>query len=115
MTGPGSSEKRKHPRLEKKVVLHVAPHGEKDTVSKQWTFVTSKNISVGGVLFTYDRPLDGGTLLHFKIHFPKKTIQCSGVVHRASPAALKPLVNIAARLDDLSSLDREFITQHPAF
>lgn len=111
MTPLSSAEKRKHVRLEKKFVLRVAARGEEETVSTQWTLVTSKNISAGGVLFTYDRPLDDGTALHFKIHFPKKTIECSGVVRRTNPTGLEPLVSVAARLDDLSRLDREFIEQ----
>ena len=114
MTPLNSAEKRQHPRLDKKFVLCVAPQGEEQSVSTQWTFVTSKNISAGGVLFTYDRPLADGTALTFSIHFPGKTIQCSGVVRRTSPTALQPLVNVAAKLDGLASLDREFIEQYAA-
>ena len=114
MTPSGSAENRKHPRMNRKVVLRVAPQGEEQTISKQWTLVTSKNISAGGVLFTYDRPLDTGTALQFNIHFPKKTIQCSGTVRRTNPSALEPLVNVAARLENLDRLDREFIEQFPA-
>ena len=112
MTPFGPTEKRKYPRIDKKVVLRVAPQGEKETVSPHWTFVTSKNISVGGVLFTYDRPLDKGAVLSFKIHFPEKTIQCSGVVYRTNPSDIQPLVNIAAKLEGLASLDREFIEKY---
>ncbi len=111
MTPLSPTEKRKDLRLEKKFVLRVAAQGEEETISTQWTLVTSKNISAGGVLFTYDRPLDNGTSLHFKIHFPKKTIECSGIVRRTSPTGLKPLVSVAARLNGLSFLDREFIKQ----
>jgi len=114
MTPQSAAEKRIHPRLEKKIVLRVAPQGQEETVSMSWTFVTSKNISAGGVLFTYDRPLDDGTPLQFKIHFPKKTIECSGVVRRTNPSGIEPLVNVAARLDSLSSIDREFIEQYAA-
>ena len=114
MTSQNAAEKRNHPRLDKKIVLRVAAQGEEETISMSWTFVTSKNISAGGVLFTYDRPLNDGTPLNFKIHFPKKTIECSGVVKRTNPSGLEPLVNVAARLDSLSSLDREFIEQYAA-
>ena len=113
MTPLSPTEKRSSPRLEKKVVLRVAPQGEEETVSMSWTLVTSKNISAGGVLFTYDRPLEDGTVLNFKIHFPNKTIACSGSVKRTNPTGLDPLVSVAAKLDDLSRSDREFIEQYP--
>ena len=112
MTPLSPTEKRKHVRLEKKFVLRVAAQGEEETVSTQWSLVTSKNISAGGVLFTYNRALEDGALLHFKIHFPKKMIECSGVVRRTNPTGLAPLVSVAARLNDLSSPDREFIERY---
>ncbi len=112
MTSAIQTDKREYRRLDKKFVLKVAPEGETHTVSHQWTLVTSKNISAGGVLFTYDRRLREGTLLTFRIHFPKRTIDCAGVVRRSSPSAIQPLVNIAARLDGLSGDDREFIEQY---
>ena len=112
MTPLSPTEKRKHLRLEKKFVLRVATQGEEETVSTQWTLVTSKNISAGGVLFTYNRPLNDGERLQFKIHFPKRTIECSGVVRRTIPTGLEPLVSVAAGLSDLSRVDREFIEQY---
>lgn len=108
------SDKRQFPRLDKKFVLQVAPRGEEEGTASRWTLVTSKNISAGGVLFTYDRTLNTGTPLTFTIHFPEKTIRCAGVVHRTAPAGREPLVNIAARLEGFGSGDREFIERYPA-
>ena len=110
---PPSADKRKDRRLDKKLVLRVAPDGGQSQVSPSWTIVTSKNISAGGVLFTYDKRLNEGTPLTFQIHFPEKTIDCSGVVYRSSPSALEPLVNIAAKLQGLGRGDREFIERYP--
>lgn len=112
MTPIALLEKRKHRRLSQKFILKVAPQGQEAGVSSQWTIVTSKNISAGGVLFTYDRRLAPGTPLTFKIHFPEKTLDCSGVVYRTSPSALQPLVSVAAKLDGLGLSDREFIEQY---
>jgi hypothetical protein len=110
-----ASDKREYPRSERKVVLEVAPKdGGLGSVASHWTLVTSKNISAGGVLFTFDRVLDQGTALDFSIHFPEKTIRCAGIVHRTSPAAHQPLVNVAARLEGFRRGDREFIEQYPA-
>ena len=112
MTPSHKSDKREHRRLDKKFVLRVAPKGERETITPEWTIVTSKNISAGGVLFTYDRQLHAGTPLTFKIHFPEKTIDCAGTVYRTSPSALQPLVHVAAKLEDLGKVEREFIEQY---
>ena len=112
MTRSNQMDKRKHPRLDKTVVLRVAPQGGHAASVSEWTLVTSKNISAGGVLFTYDRSLNEGAALDISIHFPKKTIQCSGVVHRTSPAAHQPLVNVAAKLESLANGDLEFMKQY---
>ena len=112
MTPIQIAEQRKHPRLQKKFVLHVSPEGGDETTTSQWTLVTSKNISAGGVMFTYDRPLEIGTKIFFKIFFPERSIQCSGVVHRTHPSVLEPLVNIAVRLDGFGRGDLEFIERY---
>ena len=114
MTPSNPSDKRKSRRLDKKVVLRVSTEDRPESAAAAWTIVTSKNISTGGVLFTYDRALDQGTPLRFKIHFPEKTIDCAGTVHRTHPAELRPLVRVAARLEDLGRSDREFIESYPA-
>ena len=114
MTPSSNLNKRQYPRLNKKVVLQVAPQGGKESVLSHWTLVTAKNISAGGVLFTYDRTLNTGTPLTFTIHFPEKTIRCEGIVHRTSPAEHQPLVNVAARLEGFHDGDREFIERYPA-
>jgi hypothetical protein len=106
------SDKRQFRRLDKKFVLRVAPKGERETISPDWTIVTSKNISAGGVYFTYDRALNHGTPLSFKIHFPEKTIDCKGTVYRTSPSPFQPLVNVAAKLEGLGHTDRDFIEQY---
>ena len=111
---PSGSEKRKDRRLDKKVVLKVYQKGKPEAIPSEWTLVTSKNISAGGVLFTYDQALDKGTPLNFKIHFPERTIDCAGVVYRTHPGSLEPLVNVAAKLENLNRGDREFIERYLA-
>ena len=107
-------DRRQHLRLDKKVVLKVVPKGEAEVIAQEWTIVTSKNISAGGVMFTYDRKLEEGTPLTFEIHFPERTIDCTGVVYRSNPSSLQPLVNVAAKLENLCRGDREFIERYQA-
>ena len=109
-----SDDRREHRRLDRKVVLKVVPKDGPEKVAEEWTIVTSKNISAGGVMFTYDRKLAQGTPLTFRIHFPERTIDCTGVVYRSNPSSLQPLVNVAAKLENLCRGDREFIERYQA-
>ena len=113
MSAQNGMDKRQHPRMDKTVVLQVATPAAHLSTMTEWTLVTSKNISAGGVLFAYDRSLEEGTPLAISIHFPKKTIHCEGVVHRTSPSSNKPLVNVAARLVGFRNNDRDFIESFP--
>ena len=49
------AEKRKHNRIDKKILLRVSLQ-EKDG-APQWTITTSKNISAGGLLFGFNKKL----------------------------------------------------------
>lgn len=105
-------EKRLHRHIRSKLVLRIS---EKDhsVFTPSWTVVTSRNLSSSAVLFNYDRPLFAGTRLDVYIHFPEKTIRCEAYVVRSRPGLVEPLVQIAAKLTDLSPMDREFIEQYP--
>ena len=107
------AEKRKYQRINKKFVLQVAAEGTSSN-AKDWTLVTSKNMSAGGVLFTYDRPLKEGTSLAFTIHFPDHTVKCKGQVSRTSPGDQKPFISIAASLEGLGQRERDFLEKNAA-
>ena len=111
--GEAPAEKRKYQRISKKFVLEVAAEGA-TADAKDWTLVTSRNLSAGGVLFTYDRPLKEGTPLAFTIHFPDHAINCKGQVYRASPGERKPFVSIAASLEGLGQRERDFLEKNAA-
>ena len=89
---PDVKEKRKHQRINRKFVLKVAAEGD-SPVARDWTLVTTKNMSAGGVMFTYDRTLREGTPLDFTIFFPRpfRKMQRTGEPHSlgGSPAAGK--------------------------
>ena len=102
-------EKRRHQRTDRKFVLRVA---DSNTQSKEWTLVTSKNLSAGGVMFTYDKELKEGTPLDFTIYFPDHAVDCKGQVYRTSSADLQPLVSVAASIEGLPEKDREFLARN---
>ena len=105
------AEKRKHQRINKKFVLQVAAEGKSSDV-RDWTLVTTRNVSAGGVLFTYDRPLKEGTPLAFTIHFPDHAVKCKGQVFRTSPGEQKPFVSVAASLVGLGQRERDFLEKN---
>ena len=107
-----TAEKRKHDRIDKKILLRVSLQ-EKDG-APEWTIVTSKNISASGVLFGYNRRLERGTPLYLRIHLPDHAIDCTATVRRTSPGALEPLTDVAVTLKGLEKNDRELIQKHVA-
>ena len=106
------AEKRKHTRMEKQILLKVATMDSR--LAPQWTVVTSKNISAGGVLFGYNRRLDSGTPLFLKIHVSGRTIDCNGTVRRAEPGLFVPLATLAVSLRGLEKSERMLIETHAA-
>ena len=107
------TEKRKHQRIDRKFVLRVASEGE-SSVAEDGTLVTSRNMSAGGVLFTYDRQLKEGTSLDFTIYFPDHAVHCKGQVHRTVSCEPAPLVSVAASLEGLDQSDLDFIAKNAA-
>ena len=103
-------EKRKHDRIDKKVLLRVSMR-EKDG-APEWTIVTSKNISASGVLFGFNQKLDRGTPLYLRIHFPDHAIDCTATVRRSVPGAQMPLTDVAVSLKGLERSDRDLIESH---
>ena len=108
---PDLKEKRKHQRINRKFVLKVAAEGD-SPVTRDWTLVTTKNMSAGGVMFTYDRTLREGTPLDFTIFFPDHSVKCKGQVNRIVSAEAQPLVNVAASIEGLLEKDLEFLTRN---
>ncbi len=106
-------EKRLHRHIRSKLVLTVSEKDQEVSSAPDWTVVTSRNLSTNAVLFNYKRPLFAGTRLDVRIHFPEKTIRCEAYVVRSRPGSVEPLAQIAAKLTDLSPMDREFIERYP--
>lgn len=100
------TEKRQAPRLGRRFILRAAAFGD---APLRWSFVTIHNLSASGVFFTYDRPAHTGMLLHFKIDFPDRLIECVGRVVRVTGGADKNCRDVAARLEGLDSEGLSYI------
>ena len=60
------SEKRKHPRIKANFIVSYRVLEESDTIDTSQT----KNLSLGGMLVTTNRPFEKGTSLALKIRLP---------------------------------------------
>ena len=106
-------DKRKHERIEKKVLVKVSTQ-ENDGGAPQWTIVTSKNISMGGLLFGFNKKLDRGTPLYLRIHFPDQSIDCTATVRRTIPGTYEPLNDVAVSLKGLEKNEQALIEKYVA-
>ena len=99
------TENRRFPRLYRRFILRAAAFGENPL---RWSFVTIHNLSPSGIFFTYDRPVYVGMMLHFKIDFPDRVIECMGRVVRAGSSRNVPQ-DIAARLEGVDPQEQQYI------
>lgn len=105
---PPHPDKRRTPRIYRRFILRAAAFGEEPL---RWSFVTIHNLSSGGILFTYDRPVYEGMLLHFRIDFPDRVLECIGRVVRVAGAREGLHHDVAARLEGLTADDRRYIEE----
>ena len=101
------TDKRHSPRLNRRFILRAATVGEEPL---RWSFVTIQNLSATGVFFTYDRPVYPAMLMHLKIDFPDRMIQCMGRVVRVGEGpgnGNHPAV--AMRLEGMNPEDQEYV------
>ena len=100
------TEKRRAPRLYRRFILRAANFGEQPL---RWSFVTIHNLSTDGVFFTYDRSVYSGMLMHFKIDFPERVIQCMGRVVRVAGLREGACRDVAARLEGIALEEQQYI------
>ena len=101
-----SQEKRRAPRLHRRFILRAAAFGEEPP---RWSFVTIHNLSSTGILFTYDKPVYQGMLMHFKIDFPDRVITCMGKIVRIGGMREGLYHDVAAHFEGVGFEDQHFI------
>lgn len=99
-------EKRLSKRLQRRFILRAAIFGDKPL---HWSYVTIHNISPSGIFFTFDRPVKVGHLLHFKVDFPDRVLECMGRVRRLVNTASSTMWNVGANFEGISAENREYI------
>ena len=100
-----AEEKRSSPRIHKRFILRTAVFGDKPL---RWSYVTIRNISSSGALFTLDKAVKAGTLLHFKIDFPDRVIECMGRVTRQA-GTQDGFQDVGASFEGITPADRTYI------
>ena len=101
-------EKRVSVRVNRRLVLRAAVFGDQPL---RWSHVTIENFSSSGVFFTFDKQVHVGSLLHFKIDFPDRVIECMGRVRRVLGVPQAAFRGIGASLEGVHPPDKDFIDQ----
>ena len=106
-------DKRAHRRMYRKLIahFHIRPHDNSER--KSWDIVTVRDLSAGGVLFNYDKKLEEGLAVDFKINFPwsEEQIVCGAKVVRVGPSAGYGVFAIAAVFTEISEEDKRGIEE----
>ena len=111
-------EQRKHRRIERSLMSWFR------TVSfvmigrcfSKWDMVTVRNLSAGGMLFSYDDAIAEGTLVNFKIIFPfsAHAIRCIGRIisnRRSRESSYSKISFIATQFEKIKKEDKNLINR----
>ena len=101
-----AEENRSAPRIQKRFILRAALFGE---TPLRWSHVTIHNISASGALFAFDKVVKVGALLHLKIDFPERLVECMGRVRRLTAPSEKRFQNIAVSFEGIRPDDQDYI------
>ena len=106
-------EKRKYRRIDKSFLtrLKIMPSKLNKLKEAFWDLITTRNLSVGGLLFNYYKEVPVGAEVELKIVFPlaDRPIECIGKVIRSQKIidnGVKSAYRIAAQFDDIKEQDK---------
>lgn len=99
-------DQRRARRINRKFILRVAVFTKEPLT---WSHVTIRNLSSTGIYFSYDRPVEMGQMLVFKVDFPDRLVQCMGMVVRIERGPGGLFSNVAARFQGMDAAESEYI------
>ena len=104
-------ERRRYKRIKKQYTVSFSESGQ--DAKPLWDMVVVRNISAGGVLFNFDRKIEKGSMLNFKINmaYGKKPIQCQGEVIRVKDLGGGATYEIAVNYTDIDPKQSQFIDE----
>ena len=103
-------EKRRFKRLNKQFVVRIQIQGG---FSKTWDVVLIQNISKGGLLFSYYKPLNEGMQLNFKINIGlhKEPLECFGKIVRVQVVGDPKTYEAGVSFVDIKPSDADWINK----
>ncbi len=108
-------EKRKYKRIKKSymVRLRIKHYEELKTSSAGWDWVELKDLSAGGVLFSYNKHLEIGTLLDLIIDVSASTpaVNCVGRVTRIEQSQPPSTLHFAVEFKNIDEQEKELINK----
>ncbi len=107
-----SNERRLHHRGKSRCMVKFQTKPvNSDEVFSDWDIAIGENVSAGGVLFNYDKPLNISSLLGMEIKLPPNGygISTSGYVTRIDKCENSPRFRVAAAFADLEESEIEKI------
>lgn len=103
---PSGSEQRRAKRINRRFVLRVAVFSKEPLA---WSHVMIRNLSSSGIYFAYERPIQVGQMLVFKVDFPDRIIECLGMVVRVESGPGGLFSNVAAKFQGMGEAERDYI------
>jgi len=99
-------ERRKCKRIKRQFMARF-----REEFSDGWDMVTVCNFGAGGVLFNYNKKVELGTIMDFKINFPmaEKSIPCKGKSIRIEEPFKSHVYHIAAEFIEIDRKDSELV------
>ena len=104
--------KRKHKRVGKKLTMRFR---SEDLISQEptskWDMVLLNNISVGGMLFLYDKEVKAGDIIEAMVNVPGEDhpIECKGMILRTEDNKESPFHKVAACFTEIDDRDRSIL------
>ena len=108
MATEDADDKRAAARIHRRMILRAAVFGDQPL---RWSHVTIQNLSATGVFFMFDKVVHVGSLLHFKIDFPDRVIECMGRVRRILGDPQAAFRGVGASFEGANPADRDFIEE----
>ena len=109
-------ERREYRRIDKSFLtrLKIMPSKLNKLKEAFWDLITTRNLSVGGLLFNYYKEVPVGAEVELKIVFPlaDRPIECIGKVIRSQKIidnGIKSAYRIAAEFEDIDEQDKRSI------
>ncbi len=107
-------ERRKYRRIERRYItrFRIKPDKIQKIASSNWDLIGVKNLSAGGILFTYHENLGIDSTLDLKIDISQSTptINCVGKIIRIDSSQPHSMFRIVTEFTEIEDQEKEMIS-----